>query len=1126
MAGQTASLNAIASPDSAPLIGARPVLQKVANPKLRVNYMSLPLALEVNQGQSDSQVKFLARGQGYELFLTSNQAVLSLSRRASSPQGKGELKALRTRLIGADPSPAMAAEEQLPGTSNYFIGSNPNNWRTNVPQYGRVRYHEVYPGVDLVYYGNQEQLEYDISVAPGADPKQVRFEVDGVRGLSVDHSGDLVLHSTGGDVIWRKPVIYQETDGSQSLIAGRYRVYSKHQFGFEVGSYDRSRTLTIDPVLSYSTYIGGSLDDWFGWMTVDSAGNAYAVGMTQSTNFPRVNPLPSNTTYAGGAHDATIVKLNPTGTARLYSTYIGGNGDDWNRGVVVDSAGNAYITGYTTSSNFPTVNPYQPAYGGATDGFIAKIGPSGATLLYSSYLGGTGDDFALRIAADNNGKAYIVGYTNSSSNFPIQSALQGAYGGGPFDAFVAKFDTDQSGVASLIYSTLLGDSGDDEAWGLAVDSAGNVYVAGSTTSTNFPTHNPYQASNHGGQDVFVTEIDPTGTALVFSTYLGGSGDDNTRGIAVDNTGIYVAGSTTSTDFPTLNPVQATNGGQSDTFLTKLNPSGSALIYSTYYGGNQSDNCLALAVDQFGRAYLGGMTGSTNFRMVNPTQSTYGGSNFDGYVIVFSSSGNQVLFATYFGGNSFDEIQGIAVDSSGSNVYVAGETYSPNLKVTSGVVQPTYGGGGDAFMGKVQLNFNAAVVGLSPGSLTFGNRALNSTSTGSNVQLTNTGTASLTINTISASGNFGETDNCSGQTLLPSGSCTITVTFTPSVSGTVSGEITIQDSATGTPQLVNLSGTGVYPVTLSPASLSFGTVNVGSSSAAQMVTVSNNESAAVNLSFSASGNYSAAPGSPSGCSSSLAGLGSCNISVMFTPTSTGSINGAMTVQHNASFSPVVAGLSGTGATGATLTFSPVSLDLGSIAVGAVSAPNTVTVTNASGSTINISSLSASGNYSVAGSGGTPCGGNLASGAHCTFNVTFAPSITGAVTGSISVADSAVGSPHSYSLSGTGIFPLTFAPTSISFGTTNVGASSSPVTVTLTNHRSSAVTISSISASGQFTETGSGGSPCANGTVVPAGGSCTFNVTFTPAASGAINGAITVVHNAIFSPQEVTLTGTGQ
>jgi Beta-propeller repeat/Abnormal spindle-like microcephaly-assoc'd, ASPM-SPD-2-Hydin len=1112
---------------SSPVEGASAPKMAAADPKLRVQYMSLPLALEVNQGQSDSQVKFLARGQGYELFLTSNQAVLSLSKSLSPTQdAHGTTAALRTQLIGGNPAPEMVAEEQLPGTSNYFIGPDPKNWRTDVPQYARVRYREVYPGIDLVYYGNQQQLEYDIVVSPGADPRQVRFKIDGAERLGLSRSGGLVLHSEAGDVLWRKPVIYQEADGGKRFIAGRYRIHSGREVGFQVGDYDRRKPLIIDPVLSYSTFFGGSLDDWFGWMTVDSSGNAYAVGMTQSTNFPRVNPLPSNSTYAGGAHDATIVKLNPTGTARLYSTYLGGNGDDWNRGVVVDSSGNAYVTGYTTSSNFPTVNPYQSSYSGGNDAFVAKIGPSGSTLLYSSYLGGTGDDFARGIAADNNGNAYIVGYTNSSSNFPILNALQGAYGGGPYDAFVAKFDTAQSGAASLVYSTLVGNSGDDEAIAVAIDSAGNAYVTGSTTSTAFPTQNPYQASNGGGNDVFVSEINSTDTALVFSTYLGGNGEDISHGIAVDSTGIYVAGGTTSTNFPTLNSVQAVNRGLDDAFLTKFDPTGSFLVYSTYYGGSANEYCLTMAVDASGRAFLGGMTGSTNFPLVNPTQAAYGGYNFDGFVVAFSASGAQVLFATYFGGNSFDEIQGIAVDTLGNNVYVAGETYSSNLRTTSGVVQRTYAGGGDAFAAKILLNLNAPVVSLSPGSVTFGNQALNTTSSGTNVQVTNTGTASLSISSITASGNFGESDNCSGQTLLPSGSCMITVTFTPSVAGTTSGEITISDNATGMPQLVNLSGIGVYPIALSPANLSFGTVNIGSTSAPVTVTMTNNQAAPVNFTFSASGNYTAVGGSVNGCGSTLAGLGTCNISVIFGPTTSGSINGGLTVQHSASFSPIVVGLNGAGATGAILTFLPASLDLGTIPVGAASPANAVTVTNSSNSAVTITSLSASGNYGVAGTGSSPCGGTLAAAAKCTFNVIFTPSVTGSVTGSVSIAHNVVGSPQIYNLTGSGIFPVTLGPASITFPTTAVGASSASVTVTLTNHLNTGLTISSISASGQFTKVPSGTSPCANGTIVPAQGACTFNVTFTPTATGSIKGAITVVHNAPFSPQEVQVAGTGQ
>jgi hypothetical protein len=1097
-----------------------------ANPNLRVQYMRLPLEFEANQGQSDSQVKFLARGQGYALFLTSNDAVLSLSKSSSATQKtRGATAALRIHLIGGSSSPEVTAQEKLPGTSNYFIGSDPRNWRTNVAQYARVRYHAVYPGIDLVYYGNQRQLEYDIALAPGADPKQVRFAVDGLKPLRLYRRGDLVLSTANGDVLWHKPMVYQEENGSKRLIAGRYRIHSSREFGFEIGDYDRDKPLIIDPVLSYSTYIGGSLDDWFGWVTVDASGNAYAAGMTQSTNFPLVGPLSTNSSYGGGAHDGTIVKLNSAGTARLYSTYLGGNGDDWVRGISLDSVGNAYVAGYTTSSNFPTVNPFQPSYSGGNDAFVAKLSSSGSSLLYSSYLGGTGDDFARGIAADNNGNAYVVGYTSSSSNFPIQNALQGAYGGGPYDAFVAKFDTTQSGAASLVYSTLLGGSGDDEATRVAIDSPGNVYVTGSTTSTSFPTQNPYQAANHGGNDVFVSEINATDTALVFSTYLGGTGDDTVGGMAVDSTGIYVGGSTISTDFPTMNPVQATNHGLHDAFLTKFDPTGSSLIYSTYYGGSADEYCLTMALDGSGRAYLGGMTASTNFPVVSPIQASFGGSNFDGFVAAFSASGTQVLFATYFGGNSFDEIQGIAVDTSGSSVYVAGETFSPNLRVTSGVVQPTYGGKGDAFLAKILLG-SAPVVSLSPVSLTFNSQVLNTTSGGMNVKVTNTGNASLTINSVSASGNFGETDNCASQTLLPSGSCTITVTFTPSVTGTSTGEITIGDNALGTPHLVNLTGTGLYPVSLSPASLSFGTVTVGTSSSAQTVTLTNNQIGPLNFSFSASGNYTAAPGGTSGCGSTLVAKGICTISVTFSPTSSGSINGGLTVQHNAGFSPQVAGLFGTGASGAILTFSPTSLNFGSVAVGAASPPSVVTITNASSATVNIASISGSGNYVATGSGSSPCGGALTGGATCTFAVTFTPSITGTVTGSVTVLDNAIGSPQIYNVTGNAILPVTLGPSSITFPTTAVGSASGPVSVTLTNHLASALTISSITASGQFSVLPSGGSPCANGTVVPALGACTFNVTFRPAAAGSIQGAITVIHNANFNPQEVQVTGTGQ
>jgi Beta-propeller repeat len=699
--GQTSpSLAANRDPISALSNASVPDVSTV-NAKFRAEYAKLPLAFETNQGQTDSHVKYLARGQGYTLFLTSSEAALSFSTRTSPLSRAADSSAsLRIQLLGGNTAPEIIAQEELPGTSNYFIGQDPKNWRTNIPQYARVVYRDAYPGIDLAYYGNQRQLEYDIVVAPGADSGRVRFAVHGAHRLHVNRSGDLVMRTTDSEVLWHKPLVYQNVNGTKRLIACRYLIHSGPEFGFELGYYDRSKPLVIDPVLSYSTYIGGTQDDWFGSLAIDASGNAYAAGFTKSSDFPVVNPLSTNTHFAGGTYDATIVKLNATGTARLYATYLGGSKDEWARGIAVDSSGNAYVAGFTSSGDFPTVNAYQSMLQGTQNAYLAKLGSTGSTLLYSSYLGGTGVDFARGIAADDNGNAYVVGYTNSS-DFPVQNALQAVYGGGLNDAFIAKFNTAVSSSVSLIYSTFLGGTGDDQATTVAIDSSGDAYIAGSTTSTNFPTLNPYQAINRGSNDIFVSEINASDSGLVFSTYLGGGGDDIAHGIAVDSTGIYVAGGTTSTNFPTLNPVQAVNGGLDDAILTKFDPTGSSLIYSTYYGGSGNEYCLTLAVDPSGRAFLAGLTDSTDFPVLNSIQSTQAGLQ-DGFVIVFSASGTQIIYATYFGGNSFDEIQGIAVDAAG-NAYIAGETFSSNFRVTPGVVQPKYGGNGDAFVAKIQLS---------------------------------------------------------------------------------------------------------------------------------------------------------------------------------------------------------------------------------------------------------------------------------------------------------------------------------------------------------------------------------------------------------------------------------------
>ena len=702
------------------------------HPALIASYGKLPLAFEANQGQTDQQVKFLSRGRGYALFLTGTEAVLALNQPQRTQRTRGEsfmpssapsapsAVQLRLRLLGANPGPEVRGLEELPGKSNYFIGNDPSRWRTNVPTYGKVEYRDVYPGVNLVYYGSGRQLEHDFVVAPGADPSQIRLAVEGADKIELDAQGDLVLHAGNGDLHLRKPVVYQEIDGARQEVSASFVLDTSHsafrtphsqEVGFQIAAYDATRPLVIDPVLVYSTYLGGSGDDQASGIAVDSAGNAYVTGVTSSTNFPTATPLQGAN---AGYSDVFIAKLNATGLALVYSTYLGGNGSDNGDGIAVDSSGSAYLTGHTNSPNFPTVSPLQPSYGGGGwDAFVTKLNPAGSALVYSTYLGGSGQDMGYSIAVDSLGNAYVTGQTQSL-NFPTASPLRAAHGGGMFDPFVAKLNAAGS---ALVYSTYLGGSGEDWGSGIAVDSAGSAYVTGGTYSTNFPTASPLQSAFSGNYDAFVTKLSVSGSALVYSTYLGGSASNMGKAIAVDSSGnAYVTGFTSSANFPTANAVQAAYGGGGDAFVLKLDPSGSTLLYSTHLGGSDSDLGSGIAVDSSGNAYVTGYTWSTNFPTATPLQAVYGGG-YDAFVTKLNAAGSALLYSTYLGGSGREDGYGIAVDSAG-NAYVTGSTASTNFP-TANAFQPVFGGGSyDAFIAKIGTGVAACTYSIAPATQAF------------------------------------------------------------------------------------------------------------------------------------------------------------------------------------------------------------------------------------------------------------------------------------------------------------------------------------------------------------------------------------------------------------------------
>jgi hypothetical protein len=598
-------------------------------------YGQIPLSFEVNQGQTAAQVDFLSRGSGYALFLTPTETVLSLQKPAPAV-GDGaaapDPAVLHSRFVGANPQPQVVGLDQLAGTSNYCIGNDPSQWQTDIANYGRVEYHNLYPGVDLVFYGNQRQLEYDYVVAPGTDPGVIKLAIDGAESMTLDDQGDLVLHTSGGDILEHAPVVYQDSGGVRQPISGQFVLEGDGQVGFALGAYDHSQPLVIDPVLSYSTYLGGTNSDACSGIAVDSAGNAYVTGYTESSDFP-TTPGAVQTSYGGG-QDAFVTKLNSTGTALVYSTYLGGTGDAVGWGIAVDTADNAYVTGYTSSTDFPTTpGALQTTYGGVNsyDAFVTKLNPTGTALVYSTYLGGTGLEYGYGIAVDSAGNAYVTGHTESTDFPTTPGAVQTSYGG--LDAFVTKLNP--TGTA-LVYSTYLGGNSGDGGYSIAVDSADNAYVTGYTWSTDFPTTpGAVQTSYGGGQDAFVTKLNPTGTALVYSTYLGGTSSDLGRGIAVDAAGnAYVTGQTGSTDFPTTpGAVQTSYSGGQDAFVTKLNPTGTALVYSTYLG-DYSDG-YGIAVDTAGNAYVTGYTSSTDFPTTPGAYQTAFGGYADAFVAKFA-----------------------------------------------------------------------------------------------------------------------------------------------------------------------------------------------------------------------------------------------------------------------------------------------------------------------------------------------------------------------------------------------------------------------------------------------------------------------------------------------------------
>jgi hypothetical protein len=722
------------TPPGAPAAGTK----SISKAQVAESYGRLPLFFTENQGQADPQVKFYTRGQGHAVFFTPEGMLLSLSRasdeakRRDGKKGKatGIQELVQLRPQGISSGVEILATDPLPGKVNYYQGNDPGKWRTQVPTYKSVLYREAYPGIDLKFYGTrQQQVEYDLIIKPGADPKQVKFLYQGIKALKVGKAGDLIITLPGGGkLVQQKPVIYQEINGQRVSREGKFRLLSdKRSYGFDLASYDTRHPLIIDPVvLVYSTYLGGNTWESGNAIALDAFGNAFVVGTTQSVNFPR--RFPSQGTF-GGVEDAFVTKFSPAGNSLVFSTYLGGADEDIGLGVAVDSIGDVFVTGETFSFNFPlsvapAPLPFQGTLPGTNSAFFTHFNGSNGTIAYSTYLGGsasaggagTGSTVGKVLAIDGADNVYLSGDT-SSTNFPlagvsVQTTLRGSV-----NAFVAKISPHVSGAGSLLYSTYLGGTVSEAVWGVAVNTAGTaIYVAGETQSPDFPlsvANPPFQATNKGNSNAFVTQINPNvggTTGLVYSTYLGGTdviatglggNDAATGGIAVDAAGnAYVAGNTDSLDFPvTPGAFQTTLQGAINAFVTKFSPTGT-LVYSTYLGGDISDVAWFIAVDAAGNAYVTGETSSSNFPLNGPVQNTLNGA-INAFVTKLNAGGTGLLSSTYLGGNATDYGFGIAVDSA-ARAYVAGYTTSTDFPTLNPFqATPALTSTGAAFVTKLQ-----------------------------------------------------------------------------------------------------------------------------------------------------------------------------------------------------------------------------------------------------------------------------------------------------------------------------------------------------------------------------------------------------------------------------------------
>jgi hypothetical protein len=1169
----------------------------------------LPLSFEENRGQIDPRVKFLSRGPDSGLFLTATEAtIVHRATRQLDDLGHGmdvtaalaamtrsavnATSIVRLSWAGADPNAQARGTGRQRGITNYLLGNDKSKWVRRVPRYDGVELHNSYPGIDLVYHGNSDRLEFDYRVAPHIDPRSIQVAIDGPSLVEVDTSGALKITVAGDEFTLLKPVAYQEKNGRRSEVEVSFSLTESHRFGFRVGAYDTSLPLIIDPVLQFAANFGGGFQTVPADIAVDPSGDIYMTGTTCATDYPVTSgalKAAGGSDVANICNDVVVTKLDPTASTLLYSTYLGGvTGVDFSSRLLLDSSGEVIVAGTTTSTDFPTTSgayqktakagtcDYGPFIKGqaCSDGFLSKLSADGSSLIFSTLLGGERADLLLALTRDKNGNFYVAGATDSTLFPTVGTPYSSTYGGGTcqatqapcFDAFISELSADGS---QLLASTYFGGNDDEFAASIALDATGNVIIAGSTDSSNFPaTVMLGTKTPHPGQDdLFVAKLDPTLSTLTYATEIGGSGDDVGVAMKVDSTGaVYLTGTTGSTDFPvTTGSYQTAYAGPAsptcprtldsslingqptcgDVFLIKLKPDGSGLTFATYLGGQSPEMAFNLALDSALNVWLVGGSSSMNFPFTTDAYFTSANSLF---LSEISADGKNLLFSTALSKTQVSQDLGTAIfiDAS-NNVFVGGE--SSQVLATPGAYTTSASPG--TFLMKFSPGTAQPGLQLSATSLSFIPpayvTAVNASSPPQSVTLTNNGTGTLHLAISELSGSqsggaapFAESDNC-GSSVVAGGTCTISAIFQPTTAGAnQGGNIQIVSDAPNAPQSISVDGSSgiIESASFLPAALNFPGQAPGTTSATQMSFL--NSSATDANSFFVRPTASPVIGGAnasdfqidtSGCSVAANG---CSLTVAFKPTGATPVNrsATVTVPTQAANSPEVLTLNGGVST--TPVISASGIFLNPTVVGQTF-NGSFAITNTGGATLNVTGVSVTGanasDFTVQSN--INCGAfpfNLASQGLCALNVAFKPSAPGNRTATLTFADNET-TPTSITVTGLGV---TAGGPEISLVTTPNpinGVISYPDTVIghITNFNiaiiaplnlgsgaSSSVHVTE-ALSGDFVLAPTPNTTCTLPTVLLAGGaSCNYVVIFAPTAVGPRTGTLTLTTDAPGTP----------